>query len=168
MATFLDVTGLSYFSNLFSFLFVWIIIYALLKWKKFLGDNDLLNALIGLIFGVFTIVNPTITEIIVFIAPWIALVFIFILFIEVAGGMTGGIGLGDSAAKTIFFTLLIVIVIIGILIYARDKMDVPDEITEDSDMSKLNNVLFHPKFIGMVFILIVAVFTVALLTSRSM
>jgi len=168
MATFLDVTGLQYFSNLFAFLFVWLIVYALLAYSKALGNNHLIHILIGLIVGLFALFSPTVTGAIIVIAPWFALIFVFAMFISIAGNMFGATNIGGAPAfKGIVLSLVLVILVVGVLIYAREQISVPEEINEKSDFSKITNVLFHPKFIGMVFILIVAVFTVGLLASKT-
>ncbi len=167
MATFLDVTGLQHFSNLFAFLFVWLIIYALLAYTKAIGDNHLIHALIGLIIGLFALFSPIVTGAIIHIAPWFALILVFGMLIMVAGNMFGTTGIGVSPGlKGVILTLLIMVLVVGVLSYVRGQLSVPEEITEKSDFSKITNVLFHPKFIGMVFILMVAVFTIALLTSK--
>lgn len=168
MATFLDVTGLQYFSNLFAFLFVWLIVYALLAYSRVLGNNHLIHILIGLIIGLFALFSPTVTGAIIVIAPWFALIFVFAMFISIAGNMFGATDIGGSPAfKGIVLSLVLVILVVGVLIYVREQISVPEEINEKSDFSKITNVLFHPKFIGMVFILIVAVFTVGLLASKT-
>lgn len=168
MATFLDVTGLQYFSNLFAFLFVWLVVYALLAYSRALGNNHLIHILIGLIIGLFALFSPTVTGAIIVIAPWFALIFVFAMFISIAGNMFGATDIGGAPAfRGIVLTLVLVILVVGVLIYAREQISVPEEINEKSDFSKITNVLFHPKFIGMVFILIVAVFTVGLLASKT-
>lgn len=168
MATFLDVTGLQYFSNLFAFLFVWLIVYALLAYSRVLGNNHLIHILIGLIIGLFALFSPTVTGAIIVIAPWFALIFVFAMFISIAGNMFGATDIGGSPAfKGIVLSLVLIILVVGVLIYVREQISVPEEINEKSDFSKITNVLFHPKFIGMVFILIVAVFTVGLLASKT-
>ena len=136
MATFLDVTGLQYFSNLFAFLFVWLVVYALLAYTKALGDNHLVHALIGLIIGLFALFSPVVTNAIINIAPWFALIFVFVMLIMVAGNMFGAADLGDAAAfKGIILALLVIILVVGVLINVRDQLSVPDEITEKSDFS---------------------------------
>ena len=168
MATFLDVTGLQYFSNLFAFLFEWLIVYALLAYSRALGNNHLIHILIGLIMGLFALFSPTVTGAIIVIAPWFALIFVFAMFISIAGNMFGATDIGGAPAfRGIVLSLVLVILVVGVLIYAREQISVPEEIDEKSDFSKITNVLFHPKFIGMVFILIVAVFTVGLLASKT-
>ena len=168
MATFLDVTGLQYFSNIFAFLFVWLLIYALLMYTKIFSNNHWIAALIGLIIGLFTLFTPAVTGAIIAIAPWFALLFVFVMLIGVAGNMFGaGSELTQFPAfKGILFTIIIIIFVVGILGYVRNQISVPEEITEESDFSKITNVVFHPKFIGMVFVMIVSVFTIALLTAK--
>jgi len=168
MATFLDVTGLQYFSNLFAFLFVWLVVYALLTYKGILGNNHLIHALVGLIIGLFALFSPTVTGAIIFIAPWFALLFVFVMLIMVASNMFGATDISSYPGfGSIVLTIIVIVLVVGVLAYARDKMSVPEEIDESSDFSKMTNVIFHPKFIGMVFILIIAVFTVGLLASKS-
>lgn len=168
MATFLDVTGLQHFSNLFAFLFVWLIVYAVLSFTKVIGDNQLINALIGLLLGLFALFSPFITNAIIFIAPWFGLLFVFIMLIMVVAHMfgTGADMAINPGLRGIVLVIIIIIFVVGGLVYARDQISVPEEIDEDSDYSKITNVLFHPKFIGVVFILIIAVFTIGLLASK--
>lgn len=168
MATFLDVTGLQYFSNLFAFLFVWLVVYALLTYKGILGNNHLIHALVGLIIGLFALFSPTVTGAIIFIAPWFALLFVFVMLIMVASNMFGATDISSYPGfGSIVLTIIVIVLVVGVLAYARDQMSVPEEIDESSDFSKITNVIFHPKFIGMVFILIIAVFTIGLLASKS-
>ena len=98
---------------------------------------------------------------------WFALIFVFIMLIMVAGNMFGATDIGTSSAfKGVILAIIVIILVAGVLINIRQQTDVPDEITEESDFSNIINVLFHPKFIGMVFILVVAVFTIALLAAK--
>ena len=56
MATFLDVTALQSFSVIFVFVFVWLIVYAILIYTKALGANQFINILIGLLIAFFVII----------------------------------------------------------------------------------------------------------------
>lgn len=167
MATFLDVTGLQHFSNIFAFIFVWLIVYAILSYTKALGGNNLINILIGFILGLFTLFSPTVTGAIISMAPWFAIIFVFFILITVASNMFGATDMGNTPVlKGLLMTLVIGILVVGFLIYVRDSADVPDEIDEDSDLSKATNVIFHPKMIAIVFIMVVAIFTIGLLASK--
>ena len=164
MATFLDVTGLQHFSSVFVFLFVWIVVYATLLWTKILGQNNFVNILVGLLLGLFVIISPLATGIIADIAPFLAVVFVFILLISIASKMLGGDAAGFPALKGVLLVFIVLIVIIGAAVKIKSSVDVQQE--SSKDFSKTINVIFHPKFLGVVFIFAVAIFTIALLASK--
>ena len=64
MATFLDVTALQSFSVVFVFLFVWIVVYAILLYTKVLGQNQWINVLIGLLVAFFVIISELATKVV--------------------------------------------------------------------------------------------------------
>ena len=164
MATFLDVTGLQHFSSIFVFLFVWIVVYATLLWTKILGQNNFVNILVGLLLGLFVIISPLATGIIADIAPFLAVVFVFILLISIASKMLGGDAAGFPALKGVLLVFIVLIVVIGAAVKIKSSVDVQQE--SSKDFSKTINVIFHPKFLGVVFIFAVAIFTIALLASK--
>ena len=51
MATFLDITGLQQFSTIFVFIFVWLVVYAILTYSKILGENKAIHVIIGLVIA---------------------------------------------------------------------------------------------------------------------
>lgn len=164
MATFLDVTGLEHFSSIFVFLFVWIVVYATLLWTKVLGQNNFVNILVGLLLGIFVIISPLATSIIADIAPFLAVVFVFILLITIASRMLGGDAAGFPALKGVLIVVIILVVIIGAAVKIKSNVDIQSE--NSKDFSKTMNVIFHPKFLGVVFIFAIAIFTIALLASK--
>ena len=112
MATFLDVAGLEYFSNLFVFLFVWIIVYAVLSYTKALGDHRALDALIGLIIAIFVILSPIAAGTIRYISPWFALIFVFIILITVVLKMLGASPADISSFQSLKWGVIILVVFI--------------------------------------------------------
>lgn len=165
MATFLDVTGLEHFTSIFVFLFVWIVVYAVLLWTKVLGNNKFVHALIGLLLAIFVLISPIATSIVADIAPFLAVVFLFIVLISVATKMLGSDIEAFPALRGIFIIFIILIVIIAAGVKIREKVSVPSE--TQTDLSKTVNLIFHPTFLGTVLILAIAIFTIALLASRS-
>ncbi len=164
MATFLDVTGLAHFSSIFVFLFVWIVVYATLLWTKILGQNNFVNILVGLLLGIFVIISPLATNIIADIAPFLAVVFVFILLINIASKMIGGDASSFPALKGVLLVFIVLVVIIGAAVKIKSNVDVQSE--NSQDFSKTVNVIFNPKFLGMIMIFAVAIFTIALLASK--
>jgi hypothetical protein len=167
MATFLDVTGLQYFSNFFVFIFVWLVLYAILGYSKILGDNKAIHIILGLIVALLVIVSPIATGVIAFISPWFALLFVFIIFIVVALKIFGASGAEIATSgqlKTAFMAFAFLILIIGAFAYIREQAAIPEG--EDIDYSKTVSVVFHPKVLGIVFVLLIAVFTIVLMVGK--
>lgn len=169
MATFLDVSGLEHFSNFFAFIFVWLLVYAVLTFTHAFGDNKAISIFVGLLLGIFVLMSPTLTGAIGFIVPWFAAVLIFIVLISV---LFKSFGAGSFEAygslKWGFLVLIVIAMIAGTLGYIRDRTVLPgdNESATDSDFAKSSLIIFHPKVMGMLFILIIAVFTIALLAGR--
>lgn len=165
MATFLDVTGLEHFSNIFVFLFVWIVVYAILLMTKVLGDNKFIHALLGLLLAIFVLISPLATSIVADIAPFIAVVFLFVVLLSVATKMLGSKIESFPALRGVFIVLVIIIVLIAAGVKVREQANVPSE--TQKDLSKTLNLIFHPTFLGAVLVLAIAIFTIALLTTKS-
>ena len=165
MATFLDVTGLQHFSSIFVFLFVWLVVYAVLLWAKILGDNKFVHALIGLLLAIFVLISPIATSVVADVSPFIAVVLLFIVLISVATTMLGANIEAFPAIKGILLVFIILTVIIAAGIKVREQANVPS--STQTDLSKTVNLIFHPTFLGTILVFAIAVFTIALLASRS-
>ncbi len=164
MATFLDVTGLQHFSSIFVFLFVWLVAYGVLVWAKVLGQNNFINALIGLLLAIFVLISPVATDIVASISPFVAVTFLFLVLVSVAAKMLGGDLEAFPALRGIFIVIFILIILVAAGVKLREQVDVPSETQQD--LSKTVNLIFHPTFLGTVLIFAIAIFTIALLASR--
>lgn len=169
MATFLDVSGLEYFSSFFVFLFVWLAVYALLQYTKVLGENQGISVIIGLIIGLLVLFSPIATGVIQYISPWFAVVFIFAIFatvgLKVIGASDADI-VATGPLKTLVGIVIVIILVVGALSYIRGEITVPGDNETSTDYSTSTAVIFHPNILGVIFILIVAVFTIALLATK--
>ena len=165
MATFLDVTGLEHFSSIFVFLFVWIVVYAILLWARILGENKFISALVGLLLAIFVLISPIATSIVADTAPFLAVVFLFIVLINVATKMLGGDVESFPALRGILLVFIVLMIVIAAGVKIREQANVPSETQED--LSKTINLIFHPTFLGTVLVFAIAIFTIALLASKS-
>src|SRR3989339_1037076 len=168
MATFLDVTGLEQFGSLFVFIFVFLAVWAILNYFKFLGVNQVVNVLIALILAIFVLVSELATNIIYVTAPWIVIVFIFMIFFSM---IMKSFGAGDSSEfsglKALSIAGIIIAIIIGAATYARDAAPVDGEESDEViDYGKATNIIFHPMVLGMLMIFAIAAVTVALMVKR--
>src|SRR3989338_11651441 len=127
MATFLDVSGLENFSNIFVFLFVWIIVYAILLYSKVLGGNKFVHVLIGLILGIFVLFSDLATRIVLNITPWFAIIFVFVILITVAASMFGHPADMQSymGLKWILLVFIVIAVIVSAFVEVRQSVSVP-------------------------------------------
>jgi len=163
MATLLDASSLGHFSSIFVFLFVVLVVYATLVWSKLLGDNQFINIVIGIVIGFFVIISPLATKVVEIISPLAGVYFILLVVTEMALKMMGIEPF--TTVKSVFFIIGILLPLILIGAQIRESVNAPSE--TQTDLSKTINLVFHPAFMGMVLLLTVSVFTIALLTSRT-
>lgn len=166
MATFLDISGLSSFSSFFAFAFVWLATYAILKYTKVLGDNEAINIVLGLFIGLFALFSPLATGIITYVAPWFAVVLIFAVFGIMAMKMFGGSFESLGSLRILTFVVIVLIIVVSALSYVRQNISIPGDNETTADYNKGVNVLFHPKILGVIFIMVIAIFTVVLLAGK--
>lgn len=74
-------SGIGFLMPIFSFLFVFIIAYALIQKTKVLGDNKAVSLFISFILAVFFIVNLDMVNFLKFSSAWIAVFFICLFLI---------------------------------------------------------------------------------------
>jgi len=167
MATFLDISGLQQFSTIFVFIFVWLAVYAVLSYSKILGDNKGVNILIGLIIGVLILFSPIATGVIEYIAPWFAVVFIFVIFVTIALKLFGASGVESlGSLRIVTFIIIILVLVVGALSYVRQQVTVPGDNETSVDYGKTTTILFHPKILGIIFVMIIAIFTIVLMAGK--
>ena len=165
MPTFLDVTGLQHFSSIFVFLFVFVVGYAVLSWTKALGDNKFINAVLSFLMAIFVLISPLATNVIADIAPFIAVIFLFMVLMMVATRMLGTELESFTSLKGIFLVIVIMIILVSSAFKLKQHVDIQSE--TDKSLSENLGLILHPTFMGTVLILAIAVFAVALLTTRS-
>lgn len=175
MATFLDMGLLYKFELIFPFLFVLVIVWGILSYSKFLGDNKFVHGIIALLLGLIVLFSGPTREIINLFAPWFVIVFIFALFVLISVKMFGvtDIDIAEGIKgrySWIAWTLGIILLIIFILSIINVR--VWDEETEDSasvvsggdvgggKLSSFFATLRHPKVLGLLLILFIATFTI--------
>ncbi|MCH8329231.1 MAG: hypothetical protein IIB81_02465 [Nanoarchaeota archaeon] len=164
MATFLDVTVLENFSVIFVFLLVWIGGYAILLYTRILGQNQFVSIIISLVIAFFTILSPLATLVIKSILPFIAVGMVLIIIISATSGMFGKVDVDSlPGLKGIVIVILVVALVVGSLAIVRQNIEVPER---GEDFGKISTVIFHPNFLGMILILLIAVFTIGLLASK--
>ncbi|MFH1064872.1 MAG: hypothetical protein V1729_07340 [Candidatus Woesearchaeota archaeon] len=187
MATFLDIGLAEHFAIIFPILLVFVIVFALLEKSKILGDNKGLHSLIALSIAIMMIFVPGLVQVVVIMAPWFVILFLlvtfFLLLLMSFGTKWDAISGVANVWQTPHWFLLIIslIVFIGALaqVYGGAMLPFSDDgsvqvssaadtnLTTDTGNFNQNvgRVIFHPKTIGLFFMLMVGALTIKLLAS---
>ena len=81
----IDTSGLNFFMPIFSFLFVFVIIYAVLAKTKIIGENKFVHLLISFIISTVFISFSSLELYVRNIIPWFVVLFIVVFFILLIG-----------------------------------------------------------------------------------
>lgn len=187
----LDLGLLEYFSIIFPAILIWVVVYMILEKTKLLGESRSLHAIIALVMAFLVIVSKNVAGIINFISPWFVLLFIFVLlllmvyrFMGVSEQEITKFVSTDAPVIWLVFAIGIVIIIAGIShIYGQGLLTgtgaegtVTETIIGEGEVGgtgtqsfarNISNTFFHPKIVGLIFVMLVAVFTIALLTRET-
>ena len=116
----IDISGLYFFMPVFSFLFVFIIVFALLKSSKLLGDVPFANFFISFIMAIIFISFSSLEFYVRNIIPWVAvLIVIIFLVLLVVGFATKDfwIFLGNKLAWVSIGLLVLIFLIAAIKVF---------------------------------------------------
>src|SRR3989338_3005518 len=86
----IDITGIYLFMPVFSFLFVFLIIYAILVRFKILGDSQFVNLLISFIISIFFMSFSVVDLYVRTLIPWFVVLLVCIFLILLIGGFASG------------------------------------------------------------------------------
>lgn len=184
MATFLEVGLLENFSILFSFLFVMAIVFGIFSLTGVLSENRGIQVILSFVIGLMVLIVPDVNRLITTMVPWFVLFFIFILFLLMAYKIFGATDadimgvLRTNGAITWFVGIIFIIIIIAAFssVYGGTLLPVTSDGTDGIPLeggevntattdygTNVAATFFHPKVLGMLFILILGVFAVAIL-----
>ncbi len=183
MATPLDIGALKQFSGVFSFMFVLVLVYAVLSVTSWFKERKGLAGLVALLAAFLTLFSSIATKTINLMAPWFVLFVIFtVLFIMVfmifgydTKAITDFVSSGEFGVG-IWVMAIMLIIGIGSLVAVVNEEIGFQKLTEgnatmDGGQPTTNDfgfwqTLFHPKILGMVLVLLIAYFTVKGLTKN--
>ncbi|MDP4012687.1 MAG: hypothetical protein Q8R00_03735 [Candidatus Nanoarchaeia archaeon] len=165
-----DVSSFSYFSPIFTFLFIWIVLYALLKKMEWFGKNDAVITTISFLSSMMFLMVPETTEIVGFATPWVFLLGVLIVLAMI---LFMFMGVKEDAVTKIVSTnpilLTIIFVVLGIIFLVSltnvfGNFLLPGTTGGFWDVTK--RVLFHPRTLGMLFLLVVVSYAIRFLTAE--
>jgi hypothetical protein len=188
MATFIDFSIIQNFSSIFTFLLVFVIIYAMMETVKALGEGrKSLHAMIAVIIAFIVSMSSGVVAVIQSFTPWFTILILIIFFILFAVKMFGvsndTITEGFAKNKSILTWIIILTVVIllfslgsgfgqktleqgqsggSTVSVATGNATTP---TNTGDFNQnLYNTLYHPKVLGLILIMIIVLISVIFLT----
>lgn len=123
----IDITGIYFFMPVFSFLFVFFIVYAILLKTKVLGESGFVNVLISFIMAIIFMSFSSLDLYVQTIIPWFIVLVVCVFFVLLVVGFSSG-GITNVLSNKAFGWIVIILLIIIFLIAAI----------------KVFNPVFHP------------------------
>jgi hypothetical protein len=193
MATFLDISILGNFIGIFTFLLVFVIVYGMLELFNMFGSGHKgLHAIIALAVAFIVIFSKGVVAVIQTFTPWFTILILVIFFILFAVRMFGATDkdIRDELTSGTTITTWIIIFTVVILLFSlgagfgQDSLiqgqgggtttqvnsSVNTTLEPGSTASTTNfnqnlyNTLFHPKVLGLILIMLLAVIAMLFLT----
>jgi len=186
MATPLDVGLLQKFDVIFPFIFVLVIVYAVLTRTEWMKDKQAIAFLLAFVLAVMTLFSSIAVKTINRMAPWVVLLIVFGVLIVVAYQALGikegtilDVMTKSEYRSTIAWWMLSLMLIIGLgtlsAVVSEEKgfteLAAGENATEAAARGAAEEVgfwatIFHPKVLGLALILLIAMFTVQKLASK--
>ena len=176
MATLLDTGLIGFLLPLFVFLFIFVVIYALLGKTELFGKKQAaLNFLAAICVAAVAVFAGNLIKIVGSITPWI--VFIILVLVMIFG-MYRFFGVEDKeiwstfGGPNVITVIILIVVLIGLITVFESQLSPFGPTTAAEGTSAKNvrseviNTLIHPRLLGALFILLVSAFTVKLLSDR--
>tara|TARA_Y100000310_G_C20534860_1_gene740362 strand:+ start:507 stop:1016 length:510 start_codon:yes stop_codon:yes gene_type:complete len=158
----LDISGLYFFMPVFSFLFVFFIIYALLATSKVLGESKFVHILISFIVSVVFMSFSSAELYVRKVIPWFVILIVVVFLILMIAGFTKNL---EAFMKPWFAWVIIIVLGIIFLISAINVFNPvfhPDLVVTSSEagpgvVQQFKDFLISSKVIGSIILLVVAV-----------
>jgi hypothetical protein len=173
MASVMDFGILKNFTNLFVYLFILIMVYAVLESTNLL-KNRALHAIIAFLITVIVAVTGGGLDIITSMAPWAVVIGVFLFFMLLLGQFAGIEQsqvlriLGNKPAWYIFIPLIIILIVAwtgGASAHSKTVVnDQGETVTVEVPQREFMTVLTNPKVLGLIVVMLVAALTLVLMS----
>ena len=111
-----NLSSLTFMAPIFAFLFVVVVMFAILKKTELLGDEDWTNVFVSLFIGVLFVSIASTRKILISIIPWFAIILTCIFFIMILTSLMGNTK--DIVSKRLgwFFVIVLLVIVFFIAI----------------------------------------------------
>jgi len=153
---------IGYFMPIFAFLFVFVVIYALLARTKILGESTFVNLFLALVMAIIFIVVPAARSYTVALVPSIVVLIVVLFFILLVLGFAKG-GIEDVIKNPALGVLAIIALILIFLISAIHVFSAAlqpympwSNVSTTGATEEIKAVIWHPAVLGALILFIIA------------
>ncbi len=173
MATFINAFMVQKFNWFVLFLFIFVIVYAILEKSNWFKNKNL-DSIIALAVAFLSLMNPNVVSLIEHLIPWFFIILLVSLFILVAmmnlGVEEKNITKAMSTWGPFHITLIgfigLVILLVIAQVYGSQFMTIASgKATNQSSISHTIQVMVQPQVLALIFVFIVAGLAVLFLTN---
>jgi len=166
MATFLEVGILQHFLPVFTFLFVLVVVYALMSKTKILGENSKVHWVAALTISFIVLLTGEMTDLINYITPLfvVILIFLVLLFFII---LPFGVKQEDIWSKLGGHTTVVIICILILVLGVSNVFGIFNPYeggAESTPGGEIVRAIFSPQVLGALAILIIAAFAIQRIT----
>jgi hypothetical protein len=150
-----------------AFMFVFLVIYALLAKTRLLGGNTFIHFFVSFIIAIIFAMSPTATEFTVMTIPWIAVLLVAVLSILLAFALLKG-NLEDIVKNPIVAMLIIIVTMIIFLVSALNVFGpfFAQYMPGPQQQPGLISFLINPSVLGAIVLTIIAAIASWVLTKK--
>lgn len=178
MATILDFGILKVLHSVFPFLFILVIVYAVLSHFKLFRENPFYGASIALLLAIMSMFSPILVKTIERMAPYFVLLIVFVVLLLITYQAFGvqektildviqGEEYGSLFGHGMFALVLIIVLgsFSSVVSEERGFLGLTGEVGEGEQVGFFK-ILFHPSILGFMAVMLIALFTVLRLTEK--
>ena len=147
----IDISGIGYFLPIFSFLFAFVVVYAILIKTQILGDNAFTQASTAFIIGVIFISLASVRSYVEAVTPWFVVLIFVLFFIILMAAFVLAKDAGKILRPGLVWVFIALLVLIFIFIFYNHF-----GVASNSDFLKIKDWIYDKSVSGSIFLLIIA------------
>jgi hypothetical protein len=140
-----------------AFLFVFLVVYALLAKTQILGGNNFIHLFVSFAIAIAFVLSPGATEFTVMTIPWIAVLLVVLFCIILTFALVKG-NIEDLVKSPIVSVLLVIVVLVIFLVSALNVFSpfLSQYIPGENQKPGLISFLINPSVLGGIILIIIA------------
>ena len=166
----LDISAIYFFMPVFSFLFVTIVVYAILVKTKVLGESQFINLLVSFIIAIIFLSFSSMELYLITVLPWFVVLVVLVFLVLLIFGFSAGDlkGIMNNKFAWVIVAILVIIFLIAAIRVFNPVFDRDLIITSGGDggggFGNIIDVIFYSRWSGSILLLVIAIIVAFIVT----